>query len=312
MDILHKIDILMATYNSEKYIEEQLQSIINQTYKNFNINICDDLSTDDTINIISKYKMQYNNINFNINSKNLGIINNFSQLFANSTALYIMFADHDDVWFTNKIEITLEKMKLMEDKYSSQIPILIFTDKVVTDSNLNIISKSHNKSEKFNTNEITLNRLLMGNIASGCTMMVNKALKDICGTINTNAIMHDYWLMLTAAAFGKIGYIDTPTMYYRQHNNNSMGAAENSFANAYKKFQTGKINIKNTVLKNIHQAEIFLNQYNNILSDNNKYIINEFIQLKNKKNISFINSIVKHKFYKSGLLKNLGLIYAFL
>ena len=125
MDILHKIDILMATYNSEKYIEEQLQSIINQTYKNFNIHICDDLSTDDTINIISKYKMQYNNISFNINSKNLGIINNFSQLFANSTAQYIMFADHDDVWFTNKIEITLEKMKLMEDKYSSLIKLLL-------------------------------------------------------------------------------------------------------------------------------------------------------------------------------------------
>ena len=75
MDILHKIDILMATYNSEKYIEEQLQSIINQTYKNFNIHICDDLSSDDTINIISKYKMQYNNISFNINSKNLGMPN---------------------------------------------------------------------------------------------------------------------------------------------------------------------------------------------------------------------------------------------
>ena len=223
-----------------------------------------------------------------------------------------MFSDHDDVWLNNKIEVTYNKMIELENTYSKDTPILVFTDKFVTDDKLNITAKSHNKSEKFNTNDFSLNRLLMANVASGCTIMVNAALRKICGTINSNALMHDYWLMLTAAAFGKIGYIDTPTMYYRQHNNNSMGAAENSFANAYKKFQTGKINIKNTVLKNIQQAENFLNQYNNKLSDNNKYIINEFITLKNKKNISFINSIVKHKFYKSGLLKNIGLVYAFL
>lgn len=310
---MHKIDILMATYNSEKYISEQLQSIINQTYKDFHLYICDDVSTDSTSNILSEYKLQYNNtISILKNETNKGAKYNFSNLFQTSQADYIMFSDHDDVWLNNKIEVTYNKMIELENKYSKDIPILVFTDKFVTDDKLNITAKSHNKSEKFNTNDFSLNRLLMGNVASGCTIMVNAALRKICGTINSNALMHDYWLMLTAAAFGNIGYINIPTMYYRQHNNNQLGAQNNSLLNALKNIKTGKQNLKNMVFKNITQAEAFYNQYENLLSDENKCILKEFIKLRDKRNISFIKSMVRNKFYKSGILKNLGLIYAFM
>lgn len=310
---MHKIDILMATYNSGKYISEQLQSIINQTYKDFHLYICDDVSTDSTSNILSEYKLQYNNtISILKNETNKGAKYNFSNLFQNSQADYVMFSDHDDVWLNNKIEVTYNKMIKLENTYSKDTPILVFTDKFVTDDKLNITAKSHNKSEKFNTNDFSLNRLLIGNVASGCTIMVNAALRKICGTINSNALMHDYWLMLTAAAFGHIGYINIPTMYYRQHNNNQLGAQNNSILNALKNIKTGKQNLKNMVFKNITQAEAFYNQYENILSDSNKYILKEFIKLRDKRNISFIKSMVRNKFYKSGILKNLGLIYAFM
>ena len=310
---MHKIDILMATYNSEKYISEQLQSIINQTYKDFHLYICDDVSTDSTSNILSEYKLQYNNtISILKNETNKGAKYNFSNLFQNSQADYVMFSDHDDVWLNNKIEVTYNKMIELENTYSKDTPILVFTDKFVTDDKLNITAKSHNKSEKFNTNDFSLNSLLMANVASGCTIMVNAALRKICGTINSNALMHDYWLMLTAAAFGHIGYINIPTMYYRQHNNNQLGAQNNSILNALKNIKTGKQNLKNMVFKNITQAEAFYNQYENILSDSNKYILKEFINLRDKRNISFIKSMVRNKFYKSGILKNLGLIYAFI
>lgn len=310
---MHKIDILMAAYNSEKYLSEQLQSIINQTYKDYHLYICDDVSTDSTFNILSEYKLQYNNlITILKNEVNKGAKYNFSYMFQNSKADYVMFADHDDVWLNNKIDITYSKMQEIEKIYSKNTPVLIFTDKFVTDDKLNIISKSHSRSEKFNIHNFSLNRLLMGNVASGCTIMVNNALRKICGKINNNAVMHDYWLMLTAAAFGVIEYIDRPTMYYRQHGSNQLGAKSNSISSALKNLQTGKNNLKNTVLKNILQAEAFYNQYENILSDNNKYILREFISLKNKRNISFIKTIVSNKFYKSGALKNLGLIYAFM
>ncbi len=88
-----------------------------------------------------------------------------------------MFSDHDDVWFNNKIEITYNEMTALEKKYSSSVPLLVFTDKQVTDINLNVINPSHNKSEKLNTKNISFSRLLMGNVVSGCTVKINKSLK---------------------------------------------------------------------------------------------------------------------------------------
>ena len=125
--------------HSEKYISEQLQSIINQTYKDFHLYICDDVSTDSTSNILSEYKLQYNNtISILKNETNKGAKYNFSNLFQNSQADYVMFSDHDDVWLNNKIEVTYNKMIELENTYSKDTPILVFTDKFVTDDKLNI------------------------------------------------------------------------------------------------------------------------------------------------------------------------------
>lgn len=313
VDIMSNIDILMASYNSEKYIESQIDSILNQTYNDYHIYINDDISTDSTLNILQNYKKQYNNI-FSIsqNSKRQGIKENFSTLMDKSNADYIMFADHDDVWFDNKIEITYKEMTALEKKYSATIPLLVFTDKTVTDSSLNIINHSHNKSEKLNTKNISFNRLLMGNVVSGCTIMINKPLKEICGHINKNAIMHDYWIALTAAAFGHISYIDKPTMYYRQHGSNTLGAKSYSLKFALQKLKAGRKNMQQAVFQNIMQAECFLYQYENILNSNQKKILKEFINLKNKRNIHFIDSIIKNHFYKSGFIRNAGLFFAFL
>lgn len=313
VDIMSNIDILMASYNSEKYIESQINSILNQTCNDYHIYINDDISTDNTLNILQNYKKQYNNIfSINQNSKRLGVKENFSVLMDKSSADYIMFSDHDDVWFNNKIEITYNEMAALEKKYSASVPLLVFTDKTVTDSSLNVINSSHNKSEKLNTKSISFNRLLMGNIISGCTIMINKPLKEICGYINRNAIMHDYWIALTAAAFGYISYINKPTMYYRQHNNNSLGAKSYSIKFAFQKLKEGRKNMQKSVFQNIIQAECFLNQYKNILSSNHKKILKEFINLKNKRHLYFIDSIIKNNFYKSGFIRNAGLFFAFL
>ena len=129
---MSNIDILMASYNSEKYIESQINSILNQTYNDYHIYINDDISTDNTLNILQNYKKQHNNIfSINQNSKRLGIKENFSALMDKSTADYIMFSDHDDVWFNNKIEITYNEMTALEKKYSASTPLLVFTYKAV-------------------------------------------------------------------------------------------------------------------------------------------------------------------------------------
>ncbi len=254
--------------------------------------------------------MQYDNIiSLHKNNKQLGVINNFSSLIKNSNADYIMFSDHDDVWFNYKIEITYNTMIELEKKYSKSTPLLVFTDKTVTDSNLRIINLSHNKSEHLNTKNISLNRLLMGNVVSGCTIMINKALKKIYYNID-NAIMYDYLLALIAVTFGHISYIDKPTMYYRQHEQNYLGAKSYSIKSNIQKLNK-KQYMQNQVLKNILQAESFYTHFENMLDDKNKRIITEFISLKNKKNISFISTVIKNGFYKSRFMRNLGLFYSF-
>ena len=136
----HKIVILLATYNGEKYIKEQLDSILLQTYSNIEVIARDDMSNDKTLEILKSY-----NINIVKSIENLGVKKSFSELLnyasRNSNSDYFMFCDQDDIWEKRKIELTLRKMLEMEKK-SPSIPILVHTDLNVVDSCLNIIDNS--------------------------------------------------------------------------------------------------------------------------------------------------------------------------
>ena len=138
------IDILLAAYNGEKYIARQLESLLEQTCQDFTLRICDDCSTDRTADIIYHYAKRYpNKIVFTVNEKNSGSAAfNFFKLLQNSTADYVMFCDQDDVWFKDKVELSLEKIRQAEDNYGSGTPILLHTDLTVTDGELNTISPS--------------------------------------------------------------------------------------------------------------------------------------------------------------------------
>ena len=139
---INQIDILLATYNGESYLSSQLDSIINQSCDNWKILIRDDGSKDRTLEIIEWYTKKYNNQIFLIEDekKNLGVCGNFSELLNHSHADYAMFCDQDDIWFKNKIKITFQKMKEMENTYGSDCPILVHTDLMVVDKNLEKIS----------------------------------------------------------------------------------------------------------------------------------------------------------------------------
>ena len=116
-----KIDILMATYNGGKYVEEQLKSIISQSYENWNLVIRDDGSSDNTLKILNEYSKNDKRIHIISDNKgNLGLVKNFEELMKRSTEEYIMFSDQDDVWVDNKINILLQKMLEIEKKMQSK------------------------------------------------------------------------------------------------------------------------------------------------------------------------------------------------
>ena len=133
-----KIDILMATYNGEKYVSEQIKSILQQTYKNWTLIIRDDNSDDNTLKILYKYQKKDKRIKIiNDSMGNLGFVKNFEELLKYSDSDFIMFSDQDDIWYNNKVE----KMYNRIITENNNIPILVHCNASVCDSNLKLIKK---------------------------------------------------------------------------------------------------------------------------------------------------------------------------
>lgn len=138
------VDILLATYNGEKFVADQIRSILEQTYKNVRLIIRDDGSTDGTRAILEFFSRQYpEKIIVLPQEHNLGIRGNFSKLMEHAKADYIMFSDQDDIWLPEKITKTLDKMKQVEKEHGPKRPILVHTDLIVTDKNLNTLHQSY-------------------------------------------------------------------------------------------------------------------------------------------------------------------------
>lgn len=222
------ITILMATYNGEKYIAEQIDSILNQSFKDYTLLIHDDGSTDSTVELIKSYvslhpkriKLIEDNI------KTGGPKNNFFHLMDQVDSPYIMFCDQDDIWLKDKISNAYNACKKIEKKYGENTPVLVFSDLIVTDKNLNVISESLFKMQKTEPKIAKkLNYLVYKNCVTGCTMLFNRKALNVSLPTSCNAIMHDWWVALNVLKNnGKVSFLHTKDIFYRQHGMNSVGA----------------------------------------------------------------------------------------
>ena len=259
-----KIDILMATYNGEKYISEQLDSIISQTYKNWNLLIRDDNSTDGTLKLLNEYSKKDKRIRMILDSKgNLGFVKNFEELLKNSTEEYIMFSDQDDAWTKDKVQILLQKMNETEELAKSKKPILIHSDSYICDENLKV-KKNGFISKK--ASETGIKNIFFNFIVQGSAVMMNKELRDISMPFFKEVYLHDRYLNLLVELFGERVYIDKSLNYYRQHGKNQIGY--------------GKIKI----LKEIFQRRYY-NENDRILIKKIHELFSEKIDLKTKEDI---------------------------
>lgn len=223
------VAILMATYNGEKYLQQQIDSIINQSYKYWDLFIHDDGSLDNTINILQQYSANYANIHI-LTYDNEGIhsaMRNFFSLTDCVDAEYYMFADQDDVWHNDKIEKQLNIIKQLERMHGN-LPVLVYSDAIIVDMQLHVLNKSF-ISYTGNHPEYLTNFHESGvtSFIPGCTMMFNQyAKKCIYRPINFSS-MHDMWLMLSVfKAKGIVFGITEPLLDYRQHTSNTVGASE--------------------------------------------------------------------------------------
>lgn len=294
--INHEINILLASFNGEKFIAEQLESILNQTYKNWQLFIRDDSSSDNTVNIISAYQQMDARIHLvSDDLGNVGSVQNFSVLMncIRNGNEYIMFCDQDDVWLPSKIEDTLNEMMRLEEEYSKNTPLLVHTNFLYVDSLLKPI-ESKKSFQPTKITAPTLSNVLCQNSVYGCTMMINKKLAEAVNKIPVEAENHDYWIVLVASAFGKIFYLNKRTVLYRQHGSNLSTQFDfNSFSKRFKRIVVDRKNLDDVKSK-LKMALVFKKIYFNQLSDQNKKMLQDFIDLSKSRNLPLLIRNIKN------------------
>lgn len=220
-----ELAILLATYNSEKYLREQIDSLFSQSYNNFTLYIRDDGSNDRTLNIIAEYKEKHTNIVILEDEVNhRGPMLGFMWLLQSVEADYYMFCDHDDVWLRDKIEVTLHKIMELESLNPNKA-VVVNTDLIVVDKDLNVIAPSMWKYARIDRALLnTFSYLSVYNAFTGCTMILNDKARHISLPIGNHAYMHDWWIALKVAHQGGVlGYVNKATIMYRQHGHNTLG-----------------------------------------------------------------------------------------
>lgn len=219
----YKIAVLLATYNGGKYIKEQLESLFQQSCKQFHLYVRDDGSSDDTMKIVEEFRQKYpDKITILEDSqKHRGAAKSFMYLLENVDSEYYMFCDQDDIWLPEKIEKTYARMKEIE----GSAPILVATDLRVVDKQLSPIKESFNEDLKIDVFRKHPELICVRHVVTGCTMMFNHAAKQASLPMSPRATMHDEWVALCVHfKGGVITILDDATMLYRQHTSNTLGA----------------------------------------------------------------------------------------
>ena len=300
------IDILMATYNGENYIKEQINSILDQSFQDFKLIICDDQSNDKTFDILKEYEKiypkkiyVYKNIERQGSAKK-----NFISMFKYIESDYIMFADQDDVWLKDKIKNSYKLIKEKECILIQKSPIIVHTNLKIVNQDKIVISESFYKHQNISASINSFKNILIQNIFVGCTLMINKEMSNLLKDVydDSRIIMHDWIIGILAVGCGHSYYIETPQILYRQHDNNSVGAS-----NPYKMEKL--FNLKkqyNNIRDTFFQAEYIKEKFGNIFNKEDKKILNIYSKFCYNSRWQKMYSIVKYNFYKQGFIRSVA------
>jgi glycosyltransferase involved in cell wall biosynthesis len=305
------IDILLATYNGDEYLADQIDSLLKQTRVNWHLIARDDGSTDATRSILADFKNRYPEKITLIEDGlgNLGACGNFAALLGHAGADYIMFCDQDDVWLPDKIDRTLRRMTDLAQRFGNSVPLLVYSDMKVVDRDARIIADSYWNYQAFNpeTGKV-LSRLLVSNVIIGCTVMINRTLRDMVVPLPPETLMHDWWAGLVSVALGKNDFIGEPTVLYRQHGSNVVGATWTmNLSGIISKLRDMKKH-REFLLQSQRQAGTFADRYGQLLSTGDLEKIRTYAGMSSQNWMKRRYIVVKHGFWWSGLLRNVTLL----
>lgn len=316
------IRILMCTFNGEKYVREQIDSILQQTEQDFELLISDDGSGDGTMEILREYEAAYpGKIRVSAQVPPAGSAQkHFLMLFQQGfqgDADYICLCDQDDVWDKDKLAETRMHMTALEAVYQKETPLLVHCDSAVADQQLAEIAPSYVRYQKMTPSRCRFCQLLVQNNVVGGAMMINRALAAMLTTVPEHCVMHDEWIALVAAAFGQIRFVDKPLYLYRQHGDNVLGADRGSrVKEVLGRFGIGREDGRSKAEMDAHsqsvyremflQAESFRAIYGDRLPEARRRELEEFLSIPEKNRFGKICTILGGGFTYNMLHRTIG------
>ncbi len=280
------ISVVMATYNGEQFLEEQIGSILDQTLPPSEFLVCDDGSTDGTIAILEKYQRK-GRLKLFINDRNLGYAGNFKKAVSLAAeGHYVALSDQDDVWRPDKLLLSAERLAAIE---KPEIPCMVYSDLIVVDRDRNLLNPSFRSILGQGNYPYNLKTLLFGNFVNGCTIFMNPCARKYMSSLPDD-LYHDAWLALATYTFGNAESLPEPQVEYRQHTSNV------TFSTAYQ-HQSRLRRVLAELLSSIRgNAQIFRYQFTLVRRFYDTYGINmdhetrrlfeEFLTMENKSYLS--------------------------
>ncbi len=278
-----KVSVVMATYNGEKYLEQQIQSILNQTIKPDEIIVCDDRSTDGTTDLLERYH-NAGYLKYYVNDSRLGFVNNFKRAMGMATpGNHVALADQDDEWLPEKLETSITLLKEIE---SDELPCMVYSDLILTDQTGQVLNQSFRSEFGQDRYRHNLETLLFVNFVTGCTVVMNPKLRDLFMETPDDVRYHDEWLALLAFTFGRAKSANTPLVKYRKHQTNASldaGAKSNNRYHSVLSQLLKAINGKDDFLSDqFIIISKFYDNYKDKMTIENKRYFEKFLLLENK------------------------------
>lgn len=307
------IDILLATFRAGRFLGPLVDSLLSQSGVDVRILARDDGSDDGTTEALAAMSRQHP-ARFHIiadGRRGLGAAGNFSALLAASSAPYVALADQDDVWHPGKVSAGMAAVRAAEGPRTAAVPVLAHGDSRVVDSNLQLIADSFAGLQRIDLRRgSSFHRLLMQNVVTGCTVVANRALVQRCLPVPDQAVMHDHWMALVAAAFGHCVVIDGPPLIdYRQHGGNTVGAKRFSAAEVLLQPSRWRSNnLHRALAPTVRQAAAFSERHCSQLTPARRKELDAFLAVFDAGFIGRRWGVVRHGFWKHGWLRNLGLL----
>jgi len=303
---MSKITIVLATYNGELYLKEQLDSILNQSFKDYSLLIGDDGSTDNTLNILKEYQKRYSHITVLKNRERLGVVYNFEKLINQVSTDYIALCDQDDIWDIDKLEKSIEYL----ENNNQEKPLMFHCDlRGISGDN----KKLYNSFFEMRGYAFFVDRavdVMLGRCGvMGNTIVFNQALKKKILPFPKDLMVHDYWIALVNEFFGRRVTYNKPLLSYRLHANNTSKSFRKSIKS---KLDRKKIPLPFRDIKRELVLEEFLNRFE--IDKKDKKIVDDFLEyLYFKKNyLSLVLLVFKYNFFRIGFKYKIKLLGAML